>query len=182
MSKVSVFMANGLEEVECLAVVDMLRRGGIEVEMISVNGEKTVTGSHNISIIADTVFEKADISQSDLLFLPGGMPGVTNLGNHQGLCQCLKTWAKENKPIAAICAAPSLLGQLGLFKGKQFTCYPGFEKYLSDGKHMEENIVADGTLITAKSVAYAIDLGIKLVEILEGENKAIKLKEDICKS
>ena len=114
MSKISVFMADGMEEVECLSIVDMARRAGIEVETVSIMGRAEVTSSHGVRIIADTTFEAADFESSDVLFLPGGIPGANNLAAHEGLCALVKRFAAEGRRVAAICAAPGILGGLGL--------------------------------------------------------------------
>ena len=109
MSKISVFMADGMEEVECLSIVDMARRAGIEVETVSIMGRAEVTSSHGVRIIADTTFEAADFESSDVLFLPGGIPGANNLAAHEGLCALVKRFAAEGRRVAAICAAPGIL-------------------------------------------------------------------------
>ena len=179
MSKVSAFMADGMEEVECLAVVDMLRRGGVEVQTVSVMGRRQVTGSHRIEIQADCVFEEADFSDSDVLFLPGGVPGTPNLAAHEGLCSLLKKFAAEGKRLAAICAAPSVLGGLGLLAGKTATCYPGWEDQLLGAAYTRQGVITDGNITTARGVGFAIDLGIELVRLLEGEEKAASVKESI---
>ena len=179
MSKVSAFMADGMEEVECLAVVDMLRRGGIEVQTVSVMGRRQVTGSHQIEINADCIFEEADFSDSDVLFLPGGVPGTPNLAAHEGLCGLLKKFAAEGKRLAAICAAPSVLGGLGLLEGKTATCYPGWEDQLLGASYTRQGVVTDGNNTTGRGVGFAIDLGIELVRLLAGEEKAASLKESI---
>ncbi len=179
MSKVSVFMADGMEEVECLSVVDMLRRGGVETETVSVMGRREVTGSHNITVLADRTFEEADFEDTDLLFLPGGMPGTLNLGAHEGLCALLKKFAAENKRLAAICAAPSVLGDLGLLAGHTATCYPGFESRLKGAAYTRTGVVTDGLITTGRGVGFAVDMGLELVRLLEGEKKADTLKRDI---
>jgi 4-methyl-5(b-hydroxyethyl)-thiazole monophosphate biosynthesis len=179
MGKVYAFMADGMEEVECLAVVDMLRRAGVPTETVSIMGRKNVVSSHQVSIEADILWEEAEEAEADILFLPGGMPGTTNLGSHKGLCELLKKHNKEGKHLAAICAAPSVLGDLGLLEGKKATCYPGFESHLTGATYTSQGVVTDGTVTTARGVGFAIDLGLELVRILKGEEKAQTLKESI---
>ena len=118
MAKVYAFLAEGLEEVECLAVVDVLRRSGVEVTLVSVGETKEIVGSHGIRLTADALFEETNPDQADILFLPGGMPGTKNLQAHQGLAEAIRKAAKQGRRIAAICAAPSILGTMGLLKGR----------------------------------------------------------------
>lgn len=176
---VYAFLATGLEEVECLGVVDILRRGDIEVKLVSVTGEKLVTGSHHITIQADALIEDVDFTQAELLFLPGGVPGTPNLAACEVLCEQLKSFAAEGKGLAAICAAPSVLGQLGLLKGKQATCYPGWEEQLTGAAVVGDGVVTDGNVTTARGLGYAIDLGLELVRRLKGAELAQKIKEAI---
>lgn len=179
MSKVSIFMADGMEEVECLAVADMLKRGGVEVETISIMERRMVTSSHNVTILADKMFDEADYSDSDLLFLPGGMPGTTNLGAHEGVCALLKAFDAAGKRVAAICAAPSVLGQLGLLNGRQATCYPGFEDQLKGAAYTRQGVITDGHITTARGVGFAIDMGLELVKLLQGEEVFVQVKGSI---
>lgn len=176
---VYAFLATGLEEVECLAVVDILRRGGIEVKLVSVTGELLVTGSHHIAIQADALIEDVDVSKAELLFLPGGVPGTPNLAACETLCAWLKEFDAEGKGLAAICAAPSVLGQLGLLQGKRATCYPGFEDQLTGAAVVGDGVVTDGNVTTARGLGYAIDLGLELVKRLAGAEKAQAIKDAI---
>lgn len=176
MKKVYAFIADGSEEVECLAVVDILKRGGAEVVLTSVGG-KTVVGSHGIKIIADTTFDECDFSDADALFLPGGMPGTKNLAAHKGLCNLLLS-AKDVR-LAAICAAPSVLGRLGLLRGKTATCFPGFEEELIGAKYSPVGVVTDGNITTARGLGFAVDLGLELLGLLEGKATAEKVKSAI---
>ncbi len=176
---VYAFLATGLEEVECLGVVDILRRGDIEVKLVSVTGEKLVTGSHNITIQADALIADVDFAQAELLFLPGGVPGTPNLAACQVLCTQLKEFAAAGKGLAAICAAPSVLGQLGLLEGKQATCYPGWEEQLTGAITVGNGVVTDGNVTTARGLGYAIDLGLELVRRLKGAELAQEIKDAI---
>lgn len=179
MGKVYAFMADGMEEVECLAVVDMLRRAGVPTVTVSVMGTKTVTGSHQVTLQADTVFEDETFADADLLFLPGGVPGTPNLAAHAGLADLLKKHAAEGRRVAAICAAPSVLGNLGLLEGKQATCYPGWEEYLRGAVYTGQGVITDGTVTTGRGVGFAVDLGLELVRLLRGEEKYREIKGSI---
>ena len=121
MAKVYEFLANGFEEVEGLAPVDILRRGGVDIKTVSVTGSEYVETSHGITIKADLTIEDADLSDADMLLLPGGLPGATNLRDHEGVCAALKTQAAKGGRIGAICAAPLVLGHLGLLEDRYAT-------------------------------------------------------------
>ena len=133
MAKVYEFLANGFEEVEGLAPVDILRRGGVDIKTVSVTGSEYVETSHGITIKADLTIENANLSDADMLLLPGGLPGATNLRDHEGVCAALKAQAAKGGRIGAICAAPLVLGHLGLLEGRYATCYPG-QRHQSDTK------------------------------------------------
>ena len=179
MSKVYVFLAEGFEEIEGLTVVDLLRRAKIETEMVSIMKGKQIKGSHGIKVTADSMFEDVDFSDADLLILPGGMPGTLNLGNHEGLCTLLKKHYEEGKKIAAICAAPSVFGQLGFLNGRVATCYPGFESKLEGAICCATKVAVDGNVTTAKGMGAAIDFSLKLIEQLIDKEKAREISEGI---
>ena len=179
MCKVLAFLADGLEAVECLSVVDVLRRAEVDVTMVSVTGRKEVTGSHGISILTDALFEQVDTGEADVLFLPGGMPGTTHLKEHSELAKALESANREGRRIAAICAAPSVLGSLGLLKGKTATCYPGYEDQLVGASCSQAGVITDGNITTAKGLGYGLDLGIELVRLLLGSEHALKVKRAI---
>ena len=179
MSRVYVFLAEGFEEIEGLTVVDLLRRANIETEMVSIMEGKQLKGSHGIKVTADSMFADVDFSDADLLVLPGGMPGTLNLGNHQGLCELLKKHYAENKMIAAICAAPSVFGQLGFLKGRTAVCYPGFEDKLEGAVVSTSKVAVDGNVITARGMGTAIDFSLKLIEQLADKETADKISEGI---
>lgn len=179
MGKVYAFLADGSEEVELLAVVDVLMRGGQDVKLVSVTGTRDAVTAHKVKIQADLEFSEADVTDADLLFLPGGMPGTRNLEAHEGLVAALKQAYAENKRIAAICAAPSILGKLGFLEGKQATCFPGFEPDLKGAFYTKQGVITDGNITTARGLGYALDLGIELLKYLADENEARKIKEAI---
>ena len=179
MSKVYAFMADGLEEIECLAVVDILRRAGVEIETVSITGDDWITGSHGIRIITDKLWKEIEIGEDDVLFLPGGMPGTKYLGEFESLCEALKKHAAAGSRMAAICAAPTVLGDLGLLNGKKATCYPGFEEHLTGAAYVSDGVVTDGNITTARGMGFAIDLGLELVRLLKSEDEAKSLKAAI---
>lgn len=168
MKKVALFLANGFEEIEALGTLDILRRAQIPVETIAVIHDKTVTGAHNIPVVADTTFDKADLSTLDVLVLPGGMPGAKHLNEHEGLKNLLLEFNAKGKQIAAICAAPMVLGGLRLLEGKRATCYPGFEPELIGAKVTGENVVVDGNITTGKGPGLVFDFALRLVEQIAG--------------
>lgn len=162
MAKVFEFLATGFEELEALAPVDILRRGGQDVTTVSMTGSLFVESSHGVTIKADQLFEDTDFDDADLLLLPGGMPGSKNLNAHEGLRARLLAHAAKDRMIGAICAAPMVLGSLGLLQGKHATCSPGFEIYLTGAYYTAELVTVDGKIITgegpAASMPYAYTL------------------------
>lgn len=179
MGKVYAFFADGSEEVELLAVVDVLMRGGQEVKLVSVTGQRDVVSAHGIRIQADLEFSEADLSDADLLFLPGGMPGTKNLSSHEGLLKALRDACDQNKRIGAICAAPSILGTLGLLEGKRATCFPGYESKLNGAAYTRQGVVTDGNITTARGLGFALDMGLELLKLLSDESQSQKIKEAI---
>ncbi len=179
MKQVCVVLAEGFEEIEGLTVVDLLRRAGISVTTASVSGHQKVTGSHNISVIADALFEDVDFSEMDMMVLPGGMPGTKNLKAHSGVASQLNHMISQGKEIAAICAAPSVLGSLGLLKGKQACCYPGFEDQLLGADVIYEPVAKSAQVITSRGMGTAIPFGLALVERLTDQETADKLAASV---
>lgn len=174
---VYVFFATGFEEVEAIAPIDILRRANVEVRMISVTGEKVVKGSHGIEIVTDSLFEETDFSDGELLILPGGMPGTLNLEAHSDLAELLQFYFQKGKMLAAICAAPMVLGKLGLLNGQRATCYPSFEEYLLGAEFSEDRVVVSENIITSRGAGTAMEFGLALVEKLKGVDEAKKLAE-----
>lgn len=177
--KVGMMVANGYEEVEMLTVVDLLRRADMTCDIISVTGEKELTSSHKVTVIADLMYEEADFDSYDALAIPGGMPGTINLGAHAGVCEQLKKACAEGKLIAAICAAPTVFGKLGLLQGKRAICYPGMEDQLTGADVTYEPAVRDGNIITSRGMGTAIDFGLAILAYFEGEDAAASLAEKI---
>lgn len=179
MAKGYAFLAEGFEETELTAVVDILLRAGMRLELFSVTDNLYVKGAHGITIGAQHILEDTLKPDMDLIFLPGGMPGTTNLLESSLLRELLLQADSQGKHIAAICAAPSILGSLGILKGKKAVCYPGFEEQLEGARISGEGVVTDGTITTAKGMGTAIDLGLELVKIFFGEEKSKDIAESI---
>ena len=177
MAKVYIFLAEGFEEIEALMVVDVLRRAKIEITMVSITGSELVTGAHGITTIADILFEDTDYQDADMLVLPGGMPGTVNLTKHDGLSRLLKVFHDKGKDLAAICAAPRILGTKGFLNGKCATCYPGNEESLLGARYQDTDVVTDGNIVTSRGMGTAIDFSLSLVTKLKGEEDASRLAE-----
>ncbi len=179
MAKVYIFLADGFEEIEALTVVDLLRRADIEIIMISMTGNMLVTGAHRITTVAEALFSNLDYSDADMLVLPGGMPGAKNLAEHPGLDALLKDFAAKKKKLAAICAAPGVLGTKGLLEGKKATCYPGYEEALQGATVMMEDVVVDSNFITSRGMGTATDFSLAIIRELKGSEEARKISKQI---
>lgn len=177
MSKVNIFLADGFEEVEALTVVDLLRREGIQVDMISISGKREVEGSHGITVLADKLFEEA--MEADAIVLPGGMPGTIHLKEHAGLASMIRAYVAADKLLAAICAAPTVYGEMGLLQGKRATCYPGMENGLLGAEKSSDMVVVDGNFVTSRGMGTAIEFGLVLVSILKNKETARELASKI---
>lgn len=175
MKKLGVFMADGCEEIEALTVVDIARRAGIEVAMISITGEKLVKGAHGIDFNTDIPAEFMDFDMLDGIVLPGGMPGTLNLGANKFVLQTIIDFNCKGKLVSAICAAPSVLGEAGLLKGKKATSYPGFEEKLIGADLSTDAVVVDGNIITSRGMGTAIPFALTIVEYLLDKETADKL-------
>ncbi|HEY5511381.1 MAG TPA: DJ-1 family glyoxalase III [Prolixibacteraceae bacterium] len=171
-----IHLASGFEEIEAVSIIDVLRRAGFEVTTVSITGFCKVTGAHNISIEADKLFEEANYDQADMIILPGGMPGTTNLQNHPGLSEKLTQFYEGNKTIGAICAAPSILGSLGFLKGRKAVCYPGFESKLTGATVLKSPFVVDGNIITGRGVGTALEFSLEIVRMFKGDEEAANLR------
>ena len=163
MAVVYAFLADGLEEVECLATADVLIRAGVKVKLVSITGKKEVKGAHGFGIHADTLLHEIDPMKADLLFLPGGMPGTMHLLENETVNAVIRKFAEEGKLVAAICAAPSVLGAAGLLEGKHATCHPGFEEKLTGATTSEDEVVVDGNIITSRGMGTAIPFAFEIV-------------------
>ncbi len=166
-----LFLADGFEEIEALCPLDLLRRANLDVTTVGVTG-KTVTGAHGITVTADVT--DPELSDLSMVILPGGMPGTKNLDASPLVHKALDLAIANGKPIAAICAAPMILGKRGILRGKNATCFPGFEEYLDI--HSPLSVVRDGDIITAKGMGVALPFGLALVEYFKGKETADALK------
>lgn len=177
MQTVYIFLIDGFEEIEALTAVDVLRRAGRRVQMVSLTPDEIVVGSHKISVLCDVNFENCFFDDAELLLVPGGTPAIAE---HQGLRKLLSKFAAEEKPIAAICAAPLVLGQLGLLRGRKATCYPGFEQYLEGAEVLSEQVVCDGNYITGRGPGASLEFALAVAARLVGEEKADELATTMC--
>ncbi len=181
---VYVFLADGFEEIEALCPVDLMRRAGIEVTTVSINKTASVKGSHNIVVEADTttrVLMRDDHAADKLecVMLPGGMPGTAKLDADETVNKFLSIASLSGAYIAAICAAPSVLGRLGLLEGHEAVCYPGFEDKMTGARLSGKRVVCDGNIITALAMGASTEFGLELIRALRGLDEANKIKESI---
>nr|WP_302663178.1 DJ-1 family glyoxalase III [uncultured Agathobaculum sp.] len=176
---VYILLAEGFEEVEALTPVDLLRRAGIETKLVGVTGE-TVCGARGISVVTDFGMDEIDLSSADMLVLPGGMPGTTNLYADNRVTDAVRTMADADKYIAAICAAPSIiLGGMGLLEGRKATCYPGMEDGMKGAESVKTTCVTDGKFITSCGVGGALDFACALITALAGREKADEIASSV---
>lgn len=178
MKKLLAFLANGTEEIEALTVVDYCRRAEIEVDLVSINDGKKAIGAHKIFMGADKILDEIEEGHYDAFYIPGGMPGAANIRANKKAIEILKIANKNNKLIAALCASPLVLEEAKLLDGKNYTCYPGIEKSIKGGNYIDENIVVDGNLITGKGPALAAEMAFNIIERLQGEEVAQKIRRD----
>lgn len=176
---VYMFLANGFEEVEALCPLDLLRRAGVEVTTVGVGGE-SVVGTHGIVVGADIPEIMYRDSAPEMIILPGGMPGAENLDNSRIVDSAIRVASRNGGYLAAICAAPMILGKRGLLAGKRAVCFPGFENYL-EGAEIEQSktVVRDGNIITAKGMGAAFEFGLVLVEALKGKEVAERIRVSV---
>lgn len=174
---VYVFFADGFEDIEAIAPVDIMRRADIDVKTVSITDTNIVTSAHGIKILTDTVYSNCNFSDAEALVLPGGMPGSLNLDKCEALRNMISEKYADNKLIAAICAAPMVFGHIGLLKNKRATIYPGMEENLIGAIPTGTIVEKDGNIITAKGPAAAMPFGYALVEAIIGENASEPLKD-----
>ena len=170
--KIAVYLADGFEEIEAISIIDVLRRADIDVFVVSVADKLEVAGAHQIKVLADVLFEDFNHNDLFMIVLPGGMPGASNLDAHAGLKAQIKQFSSDNKPLAAICAAPLVFGNLGLLEGKQAVCYPGFERYLKGAEILSAPVNESGNFITGRGPGAAIQFALKIVEKAVSVEKA----------
>ena len=179
MKRAFIFLANGFEELEAIAPIDILRRADILVITVSVSDSKMVTGAHNVIVVADQLFSETDFSDNAILILPGGGVGTKNLAAHKQLNELLLRQFEKNKNLAAICAAPSVFGNLGLLAGKEAVCYPGFEEKLVGADIPDQSVVKSDNIITARGAGVAVPFALKIVETLKGAELAHQIAKQI---
>ena len=175
-----LFLANGFEEIEALCPLDLLRRAGLQVTTVGIGGD-LITGSHGISVHADIPDTMYRDSKPDMVILPGGMPGSKNLDESRIVDSALRAAASSGGYLAAICAAPMVLGKRGYLEGKNATCFPGFEEYLKGATLAPEGVrvVTDGKVITAAGMGVALEFGLALVRVLKGNDAAEELRRAV---
>lgn len=177
---VYVHLAEGFEEVEAVTLVDILRRGNVDAKFVSTTGKIVVKGTHGIDIHADLLFEEGNYEECEMIVLPGGLPGTTNLQEHKGLIDKILEFNSYGKYIAAICAAPMVLGSLGIVKDKEATIYPGMEKELALGKPVDMQAVVSGNIVTGQAPGAAMEFSLKLLELLKGSEISGKVRQELC--
>ena len=175
MNQVYLFLAQGFETIEALTVVDILRRADVPIKTVSITEYNQVESTHKIKVEADAVFTECDFVDATMLVLPGGMPGTANLEAHEGLCNLIEEAVKKDIKVAAICAAPSILGKKGLLSGRDATVYPGFETYLKDANVLDREVVVDGNFITGRGMGTTIDFALTILEELGYKETAQKV-------
>lgn len=179
MSKACIFLADGFEEIEGLTVVDILRRAGVEIHMVSITRETKVTGSHGIEIKCDTCIGQENFSETELFVLPGGMPGTKNLGACKALTELLTASFEAGKRLAAICAAPSVLGDLGILKWKKACCYPGFEEHLTGAQVVFDQVAQDGNVTTSRGMGTAIPFALEIVRYFADDETVEQVRKGL---
>ncbi len=179
MKKACIFLADGFETIEGLTVVDVLRRAGIETWTVSVKESKNVVTSNGISLQADKLFDEVDYDEMDILILPGGTVGTDNLNAHHGVKVLTEKFAREGKYVAAICAAPGILGDMGLLRGKKAVCHPSRKAHLKDALFIDEPAVCDGNIITGRAMAASLEFALLILEKLAGGDAVSLVNEGI---
>ena len=172
-----VFLATGFEDIEAIAPVDIMRRAGLPVQTVSITGNKIVQSAHGVGIVADMLLPEVDFGEAEMLVLPGGLPGSTNLDACQPLTKAIKQHFETGGAIAAICAAPLVFGHLGLLKGRRATCYPGVDPELKGATYTAALVEQDGNIITGKGPAAAFEFGYNIVDYFLGEGASMPLRQ-----
>lgn len=177
--KVFIFLANGFEEIEAIAPIDILRRAELDLVTVSISDSKLVEGAHGVKVEADQLFTETSFGENDYYVLPGGYGGMMNLSAHKGVNDLLQKQHAAGKKLAAICASPSVLGKLGILEGKEAICYPGFEDKLTGATISSLPVVEDGNVITGKGPGVAIQFALKIVKTLKGKEIADKVADSL---
>ncbi len=173
-----LFLADGCEEIEALAQTDILRRAGFDVKMVGITGDE-ITGAHKIKIKADIKIEEVEKDKIEAVILPGGSKGTQKLDASDFVKETTMYAFKNKKFVCAICAAPMILGKLGILAGKKATCYPGFEQYFIDAQYENKCVIRDGNIITGRSMGAAYDFALEIISALSGKEESDKIKAEI---
>ena len=177
---VYIVIGEGFEEIEALAPCDILRRGGVDTALAGIGG-KYIKGGHGITVEADCLVEDIDLNDAEMVVFPGGSAGVVSIGESETAMKKMLEMYESGKPVAAICAAPALLGKLGILSGREAVCYPGLEDRLDGAVALpDESVVVSGSVITSKAAGTAVDFGLKLLEVLRGSEAERAVRESIC--
>ena len=182
MKKVALFLAEGFEEIEAIGTIDILRRAEIDVTTVSITDSLEVAGAHNVVIKADKVIGEIDFNETEVLVLPGGMPGAKNLNENETLKEHIKNFAENGKTVGAICAAPFILGNMRLLEGKKAAVYPGFEPELFGADVVNEAVVVEENITTGRGPGKVFDFALALVEQIAGMVTRKKIEEDMLLS
>lgn len=178
--KVLTLLATGFEELEAIGTITLLRRAGLGVDLCSVTNEDQVAGKYHTVVNVDIKIEDVEVDRYDLLFIPGGMPGVDNLYATPEVLEVVEKFHQQDKDFAAICAGPSVLGRLGLLKGREYTCFPGFEAFGKDGEYKGTSVVETEKLITGRAAGSVHDFAFAIIKRYLGEEKMEAVKTSIC--
>ena len=179
MANIAIFLADGFEEIEALTVVDLCRRASLNIDMVSVMGGLSVTGSHGIEVKADKLLNDVKFEDMDMLVLPGGMPGTTNLEKTEKLMEQVRAFDAAGKFISAICAAPGVFGRAGLLQGKKACVFPGLEGELKGADVQMTETTVDGHILTSRGMGTAIPFGLAIVERFCGKEAADELGKKV---
>lgn len=179
MAQALIFLAPGYEEVEMLTVVDLLRRSNITIDMVSTTDSLEVTSSHNVTIKADVLLKDADFDSAKMIILPGGIPGTPNLLACKPLTDKIKEFAAKKKWLSAICAAPTVYDELGLYNGCKATCYPDFASKLKNASYVKQPVVVDGIFTTSRGAGTTIEFAAAIIERFTDKQTADTVLEKI---
>lgn len=179
MAETAIFLAEGFEEIEALTVVDLLRRASIPCTMVSIDDSETVKGSHGIEVRADARFSDVDFDRLNMIILPGGGLGTQNLKKCEPLKEEIRDFDAARKPLAAICAAPTVFGEMGLLKGRKACCYPACESGLEGAEVTRQEVTVDGNYITSRGMGTAIPFGLAIIEYYQGNQAAAEMADKI---
>lgn len=177
MKDLLILLADGFEDIEALTVADYLRRADLDVDLVSISDNNVVKSAHGVKVLADKTFIEINFEDYKGLYIPGGLPGATNLAKDEKIVEAAEMYLQEDKYVAAICAGPIVLDKAELLKNKKFTCYPGYEKNLSVQDRLDEPVVFDENMITAMGPSFAQVLAFELIKLFKGEDVAEEVKK-----